>query len=365
MKIALFPSDFDGPGCYRILFPGRELRIEGHEAAMPPYETEEMKDGFLRIHLHPEQTPPSDIYVLQQWREDVMQTFIEKWHNEGKKIVSDSDDWYLGIPPYNPAFEKSARYDYRYRAFDDGRIERTRISRPFSVQTMMKVFSRSDALTVSTPFLAEKYSRYNQNVHVLRNYLDWEMWENVTPVYEQDRELRIGYMGKADYHLKDLQVIAGVVNLMLERYPTIKFVAAGDEEIHNVLKIPEDKRITLPPIHFREMNLAEITATFDIGIVPLEMNNFNEAKSHLKGMEYAACGIPVIASPTESYRYWMDEDIGFLVNKNKQKGWVAALETLINDAELRKTMGKAARKKAHEHRIQAHIQEWIEVYEGL
>ena len=365
MKICLMPSDFDGPGCYRVLFPARELRFNGHEAKLPPYETQEMEDGFLRIHLHTEQAPPCDIYVLQQRREEGMEKLIEKWHSEGSKVVSDTDDWYLGIPPYNPAFAKSIGYRYEYKAFDDGGYQRTRHKEQFSIQAMMRGFARSDAVTCSTPFLAEKYSRYNQNIHVLRNYLDWDMWDNLTPVYEQDRELRIGYMGKVEWHNNDLRVIGATLEPFFQKYPELKFVAAGDPEIHNVLKIPEDRRITMPSINFRDFDLADITATFDIGIVPLEMNNFNEAKSHLKGMEYAACGIPTVASPTESYRYWMSEDIGFLPKKNRTKEWYKYIELLIEDEDLRIKMGKAARKQAHEHTIQRHWKEWEDVYSAL
>jgi hypothetical protein len=39
-----------------------------------------------------------------------------------------------------------------------------------------------------------------------------------------------------------------------------------------------------------------------VGLVPLTRGPFNEAKSYLKGLEYAAAGIPFIATPTEEYQ---------------------------------------------------------------
>ena len=42
-------------------------------------------------------------------------------------------------------------------------------------------------------------------------------------------------------------------------------------------------------------------AQLDTGIVPLQRSRFNEAKSNLKGLEYAALGVPFVASPTAEY----------------------------------------------------------------
>jgi hypothetical protein len=47
-----------------------------------------------------------------------------------------------------------------------------------------------------------------------------------------------------------------------------------------------------------------------IGLVPLNLCDFSEAKSYLKGLEYAASGIPFIASPTHEYRLLASEGIG-------------------------------------------------------
>jgi glycosyltransferase involved in cell wall biosynthesis len=45
-------------------------------------------------------------------------------------------------------------------------------------------------------------------------------------------------------------------------------------------------------------------------LVPLNLVPFSEAKSYLKGLEYAASGIPFVASPTYEYRLLAKEGIG-------------------------------------------------------
>ena len=49
-----------------------------------------------------------------------------------------------------------------------------------------------------------------------------------------------------------------------------------------------------------------------VGLVPLTRSPFNEAKSYLKGLEYAAAGIPFIATPTEEYRLLHRAGVGRL-----------------------------------------------------
>jgi hypothetical protein len=53
---------------------------------------------------------------------------------------------------------------------------------------MHEGFRHADALTVSTPQLAEDYADYNDNIFVLRNYLDWEMWDDVEQQSEVERQ---------------------------------------------------------------------------------------------------------------------------------------------------------------------------------
>jgi hypothetical protein len=48
----------------------------------------------------------------------------------------------------------------------------------------------------------------------------------------------------------------------------------------------------------------------DIGIVPLSDVRFNDAKSYIKGLEYAAAGIPFIASPSPEYLELAEAGVG-------------------------------------------------------
>lgn len=370
VRVGFFPSDFDGPGCYRCLFPGRQLREQfGWEPRIPePVGREVKPDGSYRIEFDFQMFPEADLWVFQIVRQQDGLEALRRLRERGVPVVSEVDDWYLGTPAYNPGFESLHPW-VKGRARRDGDLVEVRVRNPVNRNLLHRVFAESDGLTCATPVLAEGYSRLNRNVVVLRNYLDWEMWEGVEPQYEVERpRVRVGWMGRAMYREPDLHVLRGLIGPWLERNRHVEFVAAGDESVHDLLGVPADQRVSFPSVKFHQMTLPSITAVMDVGLVPLEMNRFNDAKSHLKGMEYAACGIPCIASPADSYaNYWLaggeDGRVGMLARRPGD--WVRALDSLVNDHELRRQMGRQARLKAAEHTIQKNAWRWRDFYSSF
>jgi glycosyltransferase involved in cell wall biosynthesis len=100
---------------------------------------------------------------------------------------------------------------------------------------------------------------------------------------------------------------------------------------------------------------------FDIGLAPLADIPFNYSKSHLKALEYAALGIPVIATDLPPYRDLVIDGVtGYLVSSPQE--WDKRLTELINDQAAREEMGAAARKRAAEFTIQGNWQLWESAY---
>ena len=368
MKIRYLPCDLGGSGVYRCIAPARELRKRGHDADIPPHTIERNEKGAETLKFEVTEIPDADVYVLQRRQESEWPVLAKYLRDMGKVVVAETDDWFLGIPTYNPAAGGTSPYKRWFATEVDEKgqphiVAIRRERKDASRENMHRTFSQATLLTVTTNFLAEQYSRYNPNVRVVPNYLDWEMWERVTPQYEVERErLRIGWMGSLTWRKGDLQILQGLIGPFMRRHPEIDFVAAGDngEVIHDFLEIPDDQRITYGRANFPDLPL--ITAVMDIGLIPLELNNFNEAKSDLKGREYAACGVPCIASPTESYRGWVEEGTnGFLARRPKD--WLRHLEAMVSDDGLRRQMGKAARDKARANTIQEHVGEWEQVFQ--
>jgi hypothetical protein len=342
LRVCVLPSTFDAAGCYRLFFPGAYLAEFGVDVCLPQWRHDPRRgvDVFENVTVTVPATG-ADVFVFQQPLSPDYLPLIRQLRAVGKRIVCETDDDFRNLPSYHPS--------------------RRDVS-PEQRQVQEACYALSDAFSVSTPSLAESYRDHSPVV--LRNRLHWRMWEDVQPVYEREtRRVRVGWMGGLEWRRDDLAVLRGVIGPWLERHPEVEFVAAGDQRVHDYLAVPAGQRVTTARVAFRNMDLALTTATMDIGLVPLDRNRFNEGKSALKGMEYAACGIPCVATPTGEYRLWVEEGSNGLLAASPAQ-WRAAMDELVADAELRREMGRRARVKAREHTIEEHAVEWERFYRG-
>lgn len=86
---------------------------------------------------------------------------------------------------------------------------------------------------------------------------------------------------------------------------------------------------------------------FSVGIMPVPDDPWGRGKCGLKLIQYMACGLPVVASPVGVNREIVEHGVnGFLASTDRE--WVGALETLRNDPQLAKRMGKAGRARVEE-----------------
>ena len=88
--------------------------------------------------------------------------------------------------------------------------------------------------------------------------------------------------------------------------------------------------------------------SMDIGVMPLTNTPWARGKCGYKLIQYMACGLPVVASPVGVNKDIVEHGVnGFLAETDVE--WRSAIETLLADAELRRRMGAAGRKKVEEH----------------
>lgn len=372
MRVCLLPTDTWGVGSYRVLFPGRELEKRGHEvfahldkmylSKWSPHEGNVPLANsldFKALTGKVARTWDADTYIFQRRMERLIPAAIRQLRRQGKRVVCELDDNYDLLPPGSPGQKVLREHADRLR-----------------VEWMNDGIGECDVLTVSTPALADYYARYSDNVTVLPNYLDWEMWRDVPLQYEIERpRVRVGWMGWLSWRGRDLEQLREWVRPWLLRHPEVDFVSVGERRgnakairkaghvtVHDYLDVPREQRVSVKTEPFRE--LAKLVATIDIGLVPLELNDFNECKSYLKGLEYAAAGIPCVATPTDQYRGFVRAGVdGFLAQDAEE--WVRALEELVCDDGLRREMGRMARDKASQLTIQnGHWRQWERVWSG-
>lgn len=233
----------------------------------------------------------------------------------------------------------------------------TRHFTPDMLDALEQVARFSHLITVSTEPLAEAMRRFNKNVAVIPNHIDDRMFDIERP--RRDR-LTIGWAG-GDSHHRDWLHVAASLRRVMNRNPGVDLHTIGaNYQIATRMPRPQSRHTPWSVDLFDYYRSID----FDIGVAPLAPIEFNRSKSHIKALEYAALGIPVVASDREPYRdFVIDGVTGFLVRRDHE--WELRLRDLINDEAMRTEMGRAAKERARDYAIGKGWQLWADAYRSI
>lgn len=257
-----------------------------------------------------------DVLVMQRWMNDDIAERIRLARSRGQVVVNDVDDNWLALHPRNHAFD----------ATDVGR-DPTNNRRHY-----VKAVEASTRVSVSTPFLLRQWARRVGDRAVLsRNWLDPDAF----PWRTQAERPTFGWVGAIPWHPGDPETMKGVLAPVL-RSAKLPFRHEGAVDGVGVAD-----RMGLGGVEFSAgpmrsiYDYPQMFRSFDVGVVPLEASSFNEAKSALKGMEYAASGIPFVASATEEYRRLASLGCGRVASRPRD--WRRHLEALARASAEERT----------------------------
>lgn len=143
----------------------------------------------------------------------------------------------------------------------------------------------------------------------------------------------------------------------LTNQPNIELVAAPLAKLREtrgtVLRVIADEPMTLDGVdvdfvQWRYDREVALLQDCQIGIVPVKPSVWSPWKFFFKLIQYMSLGIPVVATATGSNVEIIEDGVnGFLANSEEE--WYDRLVTLIDNPELRASMGQAARKTAEAH----------------
>lgn len=270
------------------------------------------------------------IYMQRAMFEDIPDRILEARAN-GQIIVNDIDDWYWGLSPSNGAFLAS----------------HPKVNKDENINHYRKILSVSDVVTVSTPYLADRIAEFvHRPIVLIRNFVE----VNKFIVREQtDTDVPIvGWVGSTAHRSGDLEIMRGILEPMRSRQE-IAIHHSGRNTGHppfgHSVGVPDENVTTLPmaaPAHYPEL------FQFDVGIVPLGRSPFNEAKSYIKGLEYAASGIPFIATNTKEYSRLAEQGMGITAKKSSR--WISQLQAL-RDPKLRAELSAQSLESVKAHDV--------------
>jgi len=336
-------------GCtwYRCILPSHELLKSGIKSAVGLIQIHENR-GFGVGGIGVQKVGTHKIIVMKVIMHKLVRDHIKKAQKYGQKIVVDIDDLFDEIHESNMAHGSTDPTKNK----DNNRV------------IYSEIIEASDALICSTPFIAEHYKAMfpRKPIFVIRNSIDAGRW---IPFNSVERQPIIGWLGATPWRSLDLEQLSGFFNEYLESR-NAKFHHSGYLKwaplAHNKLGIKDAKRVTVSPM-VPLMELPQTYANFDIGIVPLNDIPFNRAKSFIKGLEYAAAGIPFVASALPEYEYLSACGIGTIASNKRE--WFDALDSLLDAGKREKESYRCRKIVEADFSIQAHRKEWISVFREI
>jgi glycosyltransferase involved in cell wall biosynthesis len=374
LKIAYFVRDNGACAYYRVVLP---------------LETYGSKNGTRVISFgkgdsteNLEAMLNSDIIVIPRVREEEFINLIPRLQAEGKKVVVDHDDDIFSISPFNPAYEDYGTeevfillngesmplwIDQRKRLdFTKSKYKPNFVDLEFN-RNRLRAFENglrhADMVTVTTPLLADAYTRYNRNVKALPNCVDMSLWKK--PEFKERDTIRLYWSGGAS-HYEDWVLLAEVLPEVMKKYPQTVLVILGQKFDGTLKEIPRDRFEFYPWVATPAYPYRTALLDPDICLIPLKETDFSQCKSPIKWVEMGALEIPCVASLVSPYKEIATEENGVFIENNDPQAWLEGISLLIEDKGLRKSVAGAAHQTVLDNfDISTQWEQWRNAYEDL
>jgi glycosyltransferase involved in cell wall biosynthesis len=320
---------------YRSLVPMAALRRRGHDVTFFPQVNGEPALSIAQLARY-------DVVHVHRLVINEDDTYVEQLHDAGVAVCFDNDDDARSVAPE------------MWRTLED-EVD------PASIQLVLDEYERTVALLpqmdlVTTPsaVLAERFRAAGaRDVRVLDNYISREFLR-IRPFGRPG--FIVGWHGGREHRWDaDALGMRDVLRRVLEAH----------EHVH-VVTIGLDLGLDSNRYEFCEwlplLELSSHLVDFAIGIAPLADNAFTQGRSAVKVREYAAAGVPWLASPVGSYRGLGKAEGGRLVGDEE---WFEALDALIRSPIERALLRRRGKSWTRRELIQQTVHLWDEAFRDV
>lgn len=364
MKIVYFLRDDGACGYYRVDLPFRTYAVNGGISVAKFHQGGDIK-------ALEEAVMESDAIVIPRLCEKRFIQLAIELQKEGVKIIVDHDDNMFKVSPLSPHYHDCGTEEARYK-WPDGKITDIWIDgkKGFDLkknrekcERFKEALSVADMVTVTTPILKNVYDEFSDNVVVLPNCVDTNLWKKLP--LKPHEGIRMGWFG-GHSHYGDWTLLSDVIPKVMNKYPNLTLVLMGTM-FSGTLKGVDPKRIEFhewvaTPAYPYKAAILDL----DFAIIPLEDNEFNRCKSNIKWVEMGALCTPSVTSFVSPYREYATEDNGIFIEANNPSAWIEGISMLVEDKHLRETMGIEAHKTVREYfDINKKWKLWEEAYRKL
>jgi len=211
-------------------------------------------------------------------------------------------------------------------------------------QKVASIIRSSDHVITGNEFLSAYARRFNPAVTTIPTSVDTEQFVPARVSGNaggpEPEEPIVGWIGSpttGGY----IRRLSNVLRRVRERHRfTLRVSGAGEP-----FTIPGVTVRHEPWVLDREVQLFN---TCDVGVYPLDDDEWSKGKCGFKAIEFMACGVPVVAAAVGVNRELIqDGQNGFLAASEDE--WVDKLSRLLGDAPLRRRFAEAGRRTIEAH----------------
>jgi len=179
---------------------------------------------------------------------------------------------------------------------------------------------------------------HNDCVKVLSTPID--LLRYTLKKYQTNKSITIGWIGSKTT-LPYLEEILPALEKLGAKYPNLILRIVSDEFVNSEI-------ISVEKIRWSSENEISDLQGMDIGIMPLSDNAWTRGKCSFKLLQYMAVGTPVVCSPVGMNKDVVNNGVnGFWAENDIE--WEEKLSNLVEDENLRETLGRAGRKSIEEN----------------
>lgn len=244
--------------------------------------------------------------------------------SQGTRIVHDCDDLLWKIPVDNP----------NHGYFTPDRLE-----------GMFRLMAIADCVTVSTePIQADLKQRGIEST-VLLNCLIRQEWEGFKPQRRAGSRPRVGWAGQAKVHKGDTALLETIIEALKDE---VAWVFLGDAP--RMARNPGVISETFSMVDLARFPEKLAKLNLDLALAPLVPNEFNEAKSDLRILQYGILGYPVIGTDIFPHR-----QAPILRLPHEPHLWIKDIRERIHDLGALEKEGDHLRTWVLNHRLIEHV----------
>jgi glycosyltransferase involved in cell wall biosynthesis len=342
MQVRVQPADYGGCGMYRLRWPAAALADLGYPVTV--------HDTWPEAHWRAQTghdpriisvDVDADVVVMQRPMLAELVQSIPVMQRQGVAVVVEVDDDFTALPRGHQAREGTAEFDRQGRR------------RTHTRRHLRRACELADLVTCTTPAIAARYAPHGRAA-IIPNCVP-ARYLTIQP--EAHDGLRVGWTGSTVTHVDDLASAGDGIARALDGAPF--HVVGTGVGVADQLSLGDDQVIPTGWVEIDDYPTAY--AGLDIAVVPLVDNDFNHAKSWLKGIEAAALGVPFVASVTDPYCDLAALGAGGLARTPDE--WVTMLRLLIDSPEARAEIAWKGRQVAAGWTIEGQAWRWAEAWE--